>query len=72
MKLPKEILEKMCDNQVAQGNLRNPEVFKRSRFSHLLQGGFNWEESPEKCDFWSQVLDFDNHDLFYQKYPKND
>ena len=68
--LPVEIQEKMLERQVQQGNKRDEEVFGRDLYTNQELGGFDWCETPEEAEFWSYVLESDNHELFYQRYPK--
>ena len=67
---PQEIVEKMLERQVEQGNERDVSVFERSRSSNKRGGGFLWIDTEEGCLFWdSVILDMD-FDVFFAKYPK--
>ena len=55
--LPVEIQEKMLDEQEAQGNKRNAEVFKYTICNTFHSGGFNWGSSTQGFLFWETVLD---------------
>lgn len=68
---PIEIVQKMVDYQVKQGNMPNVTVFQKNRFSSKANGGFNIYET-EDGDIWSGVLQFFNFDLFFEKYPKKE
>ena len=67
---PIEVVQRMCEEQVAQGRKFNPEVFARFKFSE--GEGFSWEESIEGYSFWDEVIDEKNFNLFFEKYPKKE
>ena len=74
--LPREVQEKMLDNQVAQGNKRSPEAFKKNIDSGGWSG-FLWSRSPEGHRFWSKIIQADKVtpktlEDFYKLYPKPD
>lgn len=70
--LPVEIQEKMLEEQVRQGNKRDPDVFIRSIISGRNNGGFSWGDCGNYSDyFWRDVLSDGKFDVFYSKYPKN-
>jgi hypothetical protein len=54
--LPIEVQERMLEEQVAQGNKRDPSVFEDAKNANALRGGFDWDKSPEKAVFWHNVL----------------
>ena len=68
--LPVEIQNRMLDEQVRQGNLRNAKVFEKSITASVLRGGFTWEKSVEGHVFWREIIQGGNLDLFYERYPK--
>lgn len=69
-KLPKEIQEKMLEHQVAQGNIRDPKVFRRYIYIVKYYGGFDWDETPEGHDFWGKVISDGKTEVFFERYPK--
>jgi hypothetical protein len=69
-RLPKEIQEKMLDYQEQQGNKRDAWVFRKDLDAHIIEGGFDWDDTPEKNRFWYDVLINKNYDLFFERYPK--
>jgi len=69
--LPVEIQEHMLDEQVRQGNPRNPEVFETKIWANKRLGAFNWSESVEGYDFWDEIITNGNLAVFYEKYPIN-
>lgn len=69
--LPVEIQEKMLERQFQQTGKRNPEVFRKSIFASTEDRGFKWAKSPEGQKFWNEVIDCDNYEPFYKRYPKS-
>jgi|GEM_PF-4747932 len=65
---PTEVVEKMLERQVEQGNDRNISVFERSKAIYI--NGFDWASSPEGHSFWEDVIKDENFDTFFAKYPK--
>ena len=69
---PTEIVEKMLERQVEQGNPRNVGVFERMRSAGIESKGFCWENTIEKWQFWNEVVNYRNFELFFEKYPKTE
>ena len=67
---PIEVVQKMCENQVAQGNEFNPKVFQEVSQSGLKAGGFDWCETKDGDYFWFKVICQQDFNLFFEKYPK--
>ena len=67
---PIEVVEKMIEEQVKQGNCPNVEVFQNYPNADTADGGFNWSDTKDGYDFWMEVIDDDNFELFFEKYPK--
>lgn len=67
--LPKEIQEKMLDHQEAQGNKRDPEVFRKHLDMAKDGGGIDWSRTPERHKFWSYILFYGHLQTFYNRYP---
>ena len=65
---PTEVVDKMLERQVEQGNRRDVSVFEKNRM--ICSGGFEWASSPEGHSFWEDVIKFENFDTFFAKYPK--
>lgn len=64
---PKEVIKRMLECQVEQGNKEDVSVVEKCNYA-----GFEWEDTKEGTDFWSQVIFDRNFDLFFEKYPKQD
>lgn len=67
---PKDILEKMMQNQMNQGNPADATVFEEKRDKQLDDGGFNWKDTPEGENFWFQVIVSKNFQMFFDRYPE--
>lgn len=67
--LPKEIQKAMLDEQVRQGNKRDRKVFEKYPASSYMVGGFSWEKSKEKFNFWWNVIQIGNTKVFFHRYP---
>lgn len=70
--LPKEIQAKMLDHQEAQGNKRDPEVFRKALDMDKCVGGFDWDKTPKGHKFWRDILLDGNLQTFYYCYPSPD
>lgn len=64
---PKEIVEKMLERQVEQGNPRDVSVFEIDKYEEI--SGFSWEKTIEGDDFWCDIIDSKNFDVFFERYP---
>ena len=62
---PIEVVQKMVDEQVNQGNPADVSVFQKQKY-----GGFDWFKTTDGEDFWGRVIVDKNFDLFFDKYPK--
>lgn len=69
---PIEIVQKMVDYQVKQGNMPNVAVFQKNCAAAKSQSGFDWNNTDEGNNFWCDVIYLDNFDLFFKKYPKKE
>ena len=67
---PIEVVEKMIEEQVAQGNCPNVEIFQKNVSADANDDGFTWGRTDDGEDFWLDIIDNDNFDLFFEKYPK--
>jgi len=64
---PIEVVQKMLERQVEQGNEENVQVFQI-----IALDGFDWSTSEEGLTFWKEVIMQKNFDLFFKKYPRVD
>jgi hypothetical protein len=67
---PIEVVEKMIEEQVKQGNCPNVEVFQKYITADVDDGGFAWNQTEDGVEFWIEIIDGGNFDLFFKKYPK--
>ena len=67
---PREIVERMLECQVEQGNPRDISVFKEDRTTDRPGKGFTWKNTLEGHDFWSSILVSKKLGIFFTKYPK--
>lgn len=67
---PLEIIEKMIDNQVAQDNKPDVNIFKCFVATDRNSKGFNWNISKEGSDFWVDIISDRRFDVFFKRYPK--
>lgn len=67
---PIEVVQKMIEEQVRQGNEANVEVFQKNPTADTAVGGFSWEIAEDDYVFWLEVVDGCNFDLFFERYPK--
>lgn len=68
--MPIEVVEKMIEEQVAQGNCPNVEIFQKNATTDADEGGFNWCRTNGGSSFWIEVIEGGNFELFFDKYPK--
>jgi hypothetical protein len=64
-KVPEEIVVKMLELQVEQGNAYNVSVFENDIYAQRSVGGFNWEDTEDGGGFWERVLEFEGFKHFF-------
>lgn len=62
---PIEVVEKMVKYQIEEDGGFDIDGFEEDRL-----GGFTWKRTPEGQEFWNEVIENRNFDLFFSKYPK--
>jgi hypothetical protein len=67
---PIEVIQKMLERQVEQGNKADVSIFQECNIEDLFDGGFEWCETEEGDIFWNEVISWKNFDLFFKRYPK--
>lgn len=67
-----DIVARMLECQVQQGNRANIDVFQGNRGADRKIGGFSWPDTVESFEFWAKILSFVCPDPseFYSRYPK--
>ena len=56
-KFPVEIVTKMLENQIKQGNKADINVFVKYPAAGKKEGGFDWNLSLEGYEFWADFFD---------------
>jgi hypothetical protein len=70
---PKEIIARMLDCQVEQGNKEDVSVFERQCATGCFNKGFTWDKTKEGSYFWHNVINNKDFDFFFERrYPKKD
>ena len=67
---PTEIVEKMLECQVEQGNRKDVSIFENSSSESKTHGGFDWDKTSEDRNFWTRVIANKDFNVFFDKYPK--
>lgn len=67
---PIEVVQKMVDEQVRQGNNADVSVFQGNAASLYSEGGFLWRESLEGMLFWNNIIVNRQFNQFFEKYPR--
>ena len=67
---PIEVVIEMINNQIKQGNNENVEVFQDDNISDCTVGGFTWSDTEEGDEFWYNVINEKDFDLFFEKHTK--
>lgn len=70
-RFPEEIVNRMLECQVEQGNPKDISVFEHNCIAGKCIKGFTWSETKEGQSFWSKIIDHKNFDHFYTIYPKS-
>ena len=58
--------------QVEQGNKDDINVFQKTDYLPSSSGGFTWDNTVEGFDFWDDVINGKEFDVFFKKYPKKE
>lgn len=69
---PIEVVQKMVEKQVHQGNKADVKKFQEYKRFSFADGGFYWGKTKEGQEFWYNVIDLNDFDLFFKKYPKKE
>ena len=69
---PIEVVKKMIEEQVNQGNKADVTVFQKNKNADKEKKGFIWYHTEDGFSFWNDVIVNYNFDLFFEKYPKID
>jgi hypothetical protein len=69
---PKEVIARMLECQVEQGNKRDISVFEERISTGYIYKGFDWHKTKEGCNFWFNVIKGKNFNVFFKIYPKKE
>lgn len=67
---PIEVVQKMIEEQVKQGNEANVSIFQKFCIASIIEGGFDWERTTDGDTFWQNVIGRQDFNVFFKKYPK--
>ena len=62
---PTEVVEKMLERQVEQGNKKDVTAFEKCNVINFI-----WSKTIEGQQFWEKVIINKKFDVFFNKYPK--
>lgn len=65
---PIEVVQRMVNCQVEQGNKADVKIFQLNPDVPICDG-FDWEETSEGYSFWHDVIYHANFNLFFKKHP---
>jgi hypothetical protein len=68
---PIEVVEKMIERQVEQGNKPDVKAFRIFASNDAKGGGFTWENTIDGQIFWDKVIADRKFNVFFEMYPKN-
>ena len=68
---PIQVVEKMIERQVQQGNKPDVKAFHRYVYKDAKGGGFTWKNTIEGEMFWHEVIRNNNYNVFFEMYPKD-
>lgn len=67
---PIEVVQKMVERQYEQTGKCNVKIFQLYKRTDNVDGGFLWRNTIEGYEFWRTIIDHNNFDVFFEKYPK--
>ena len=67
---PIEVVQKMVERQVEQGNEPDVRIFQKDCRATRLERGFTWESTIEGDVFWYITIAQNRFDEFFKRYPK--
>lgn len=68
---PIEVVQRMVDCQVLQGNKANVLVFQHDATANQYQGGFDWDETKEGHTFWECIIGEGKFDVFIKHFSND-
>ena len=67
---PIEVVQKMVERQVEQGNEPDVTIFQKDCRATRLERGFTWQSTIEGDAFWYITIAQNRFDEFFKRYPK--
>lgn len=68
--IPVVIVERMMFEQLSQGNNLNINIFDNQIMATREQGGFDWDKTVDGYEFWSNVIEKLDYDLFHEVHKE--
>ena len=68
---PIEVVQKMVDCQVLQGNKANVSVFQHDAYAEQFEGGFDWDKTSEGHTFWEKIIDNREFYPFFEQFSND-
>lgn len=68
---PIDVVKEMLVRQYDQTKKVDIRIFQQDNSADAEQGGFMWVDTDERVDFWYEVIENKDFDLFYTIFPKN-
>lgn len=67
---PIQVVQKMCEEQVKQGNKFDPTIFQQHPDENKRHGGFTWDScKSDDAEFWNKVIFRKEFSKFFENYP---
>ena len=66
---PIEIVKRIAECCEEQGNMYDEAVFKSIKTASAASGGFCWDQTKEGDKFWADIINREQFDVFFKKYP---
>lgn len=66
---PIEVVQRMVDCQVEQGNKADVTVFQKSNMASKRDKGFDWDKTKESAS-WIGIIIWKEFDIFFKYNPK--
>lgn len=67
---PIEVVKKMVEEQMAQGNVPDVSIFQKYAATSQDGGGFDWDNTD--YELWSRIVDENDFNSFFEKYPEKE
>lgn len=68
---PIEVVKKMVEEQMAQGNKPDVRVFQECASATQDDGGFDWDNTDD-YEMWCRIVDENDFNSFFEKYPEKE